>query len=116
MDGDGASLDNGLDQFDSPPQSPASSSYSPLPSPPRDPDNVGIGSAALRAAAITLLLEGPPSQMSVSTDPVSASTDPVIVNLEEAVTVEGAMCEQGFTVNVKVGVKTLALTPLLARC
>ena len=86
MDGDGASLDNNLDQFDSPPQSPVSSSYSPLPSPPRDQNNVGIESAALRAAAVALLLEGPPSQVSVS-------TDAVIVNLEEAVTVEDATCE-----------------------
>ena len=69
VDGDGASSDNGMDQFNSPPQSPAaSSSYSPFPSPLHDEDDDGIASAALRAAAVDLLLNGPPSQLNVSTD------------------------------------------------
>ena len=70
VDGDGASSDNGMDQFNSPPQSPAaSSSYSPYPSPLRDEDvESQRGSAALRAVAVDLLLNGPPSQLNVSTD------------------------------------------------
>ena len=70
VDGDGASSDNGMDQFDSPPQSPAaSSSYSPFPSPLHDEDVETLrGSAALRAVAVDLLLNGPPSQLNVSTD------------------------------------------------
>ena len=39
VDGDGAGTPNNQDQFQSPPASPVSSSYSPLPSPDRDDED-----------------------------------------------------------------------------
>ena len=108
---------NCKDHFCSPPQSPVSSSYSPLPSPLRDEDTVEVASAALRTAAVDLILNHqsqthaeeviheinaggsaePASKdapktllMSVHSQPENNSKD--IINLEEVHPVEDATC------------------------
>ena len=111
---------NYKDQFYSPPQSPVSSSYSPLPSPLRDEEDIEMASAALRATAVDLILN---LQSQTHTEPVTEEINTVgfaepaskaadtpetllvavhsqhesnskdIINLEDVHPVENATCE-----------------------